>query len=26
VTYIWDEEPTINATKKKIESMKAQAK
>jgi glutathione S-transferase len=26
VMYIWDEEPTINATKKKIESMKAQAK
>jgi glutathione S-transferase len=26
VTYIWDEETTISGTKKKIESMKAQAK
>ncbi|KAH7383297.1 glutathione-S-transferase-like protein omega 1 [Pyrenochaeta sp. MPI-SDFR-AT-0127] len=26
VTYIWDEEPTINSTRKKIESLKAQAK
>jgi glutathione S-transferase len=26
VTYIWDEESTVSGTKKKIESMKAQAK
>jgi glutathione S-transferase len=26
VTYIWDEETTISGTKKKIESLKAQAR